>query len=75
MTKNKTDLSKLTESNDVVKPSYHFGGIEILKFEDLNLPQFELSVFASADIADGGRGGSGANDIRVPATWAPAPFF
>ena len=69
MTKHKNEHPKAAESNDSTKTSYNFGGIEVFKFEDLNLPQFELSVFASADILDGGMGGSGRNDVRrVPIT-------
>ncbi len=69
MSKTKTTLPENLKSQEPTKTTYHFGGIEILKFEDLNLPQFELSVFASADILDGGMGGSGRNDVpRLPIT-------
>jgi hypothetical protein len=58
--KEKTDK---TNSGEVtaLKP-YYFGSIEILTFEQLNLPEHEISIFASADIVDGGRGGSGPGD-------------
>jgi hypothetical protein len=50
-------------SND----AYYFGKLEVLKFEELNLPQFELSVFASADpMGDANCDGGGGDNRTCP---------
>jgi hypothetical protein len=63
----KEKSKKPSEADASEKKAYHFGQITVIKFEELDLPQFELSVFASADIQDGGMGGIGPNDSRPPA--------
>ena len=61
--KNKNKVSVPSNNEETTSGNYYFGKIEILEFEQLNLPQLELSVFASADTVDGGVGGRGPNDI------------
>ncbi len=74
--KNKKKINDPSNNEETTSGNYYFGKIEILEFEQLNLPQLELSVFASADIVDGGTGGTGANDLRRAYTFiAPASAF
>ena len=54
---------------DNKKDEYYFGTIEVIPFENQNIPQFELSVFASADINGGFcDGGFGDNRSCSPIT-------
>ena len=72
---NKKKVNDLSNKEETTSGNYYFGKIEILEFEQLNLPQLELSVFASADIVDGGRGGTGMNDMARRTLTIAAPAF
>jgi hypothetical protein len=73
--RNKKKINDLSNKEETTSGNYYFGKIEILEFEQLNLPQLELSVFASADIVDGGRGGTGSNDMARRTLTIAAPAF
>jgi hypothetical protein len=76
--KNKNKVNVPSNNEETTSGNYYFGKIEILEFEQLNLPQLELSVFASADTVDGGVGGRGPNDISREAYtgyYSPSPGF
>ena len=73
--KNKKKVNDLSNKEETTSDNYYFGKIEMLEFEQLNLPQLELSVFASADIVDGGFGGTGMNDMARRTLTIAAPAF
>lgn len=63
----KNEPNKSSE-NETPKKEYYFGKVEVIPFEELNLPQFELSVFASADLNGGYCDGGGGDFRTCPAT-------